>query len=137
MIKFNPYVVTFCSLQGQFDFEPMRQHIRTNLEVIEAGGHVTHVTVAIVPEYDDCQPMIERLKKILPYKKTGYTILENIPKCGLSDLEKTVLGVVKPTVKIIPPNFEKMTEDERAEYCEENFDLEFPDDHIDDPLNRY
>ena len=121
MSEFDPYVISYCSLQGTFDFEPMRHHMRTNVEVIQAGGHVTHVLVAVVKEFDDCQPMIERLKKMLPHKKSGYTILENIPKCGLTDLEKTILGVVKPKFKIQSPDFEKMTEDER-EYCE-NFDL--------------
>ena len=136
MIKFDPYVVTYCSISKTFDFGLMRHHIRENLDIISNGNHTTHVTVAIVKEFDDCQPMIEELKQRFPYKGTGYAMLENLPQKGLSDMEKAVLGLMHPTLKLDGPDLGKMTDDERAEYCEENFDLEFPDDYHDDPFNR-
>lgn len=123
------WIVSYSSMDDSFDYEPVKHHLRSNFETICSGGMVFHTAVAVVDRVEDCHRVIKHLRRVFPRKK-----LET-KKFQLSPAEKNIIRLRFPSSRSEAPNFREMTPEQRERYCDENFDLDFPDDYIDDPEN--
>ena len=121
------WVVSYSSIDDSFDYEPVKHHLRSNFETLRSGGMVFHTTVEIVEKIEDCHKIIKHLRRVIPRSKF------QPKKVKLNTTTKMVLDLRFPMKKSKVPNFREMTPEQRERYCDENFDLDFPDDFIDDP----
>lgn len=124
------WVISYSHIDDAFDYEPLDFHVASNLGTYVSGGTTFYTIVSIVDDVEDCVSEIHRLRKM-------------IPKCNPKPKPKSQNKLNKIEMEIVSltwPNlldWRKLSPEQRQQLCEENFDLDFPDEKIDDPEGDY